>query len=361
MELNQPKRATPYLVAFASIIIIIAGLKVAAPILVQLLMALFVAVICMPSIRWMEDHKVPRSMAVIIVLAVILAFVYAIFALVGDSINAFNANKEFYIEQLDGRIKSIFAWLSEQGIPVEAVNIGAAFENIDIMSMITLVLGGVGNIFSDFFIIFLSVIFILAEATSFPAKFANAFADAKDKMVHVNHILSKIRHYLAIKAATSLLTGVLASICLVIIGVDYPFLWGMLAFLLNFIPTLGSLIAAVPPVILSLIQLGPIGVVWTAASYFAINNIVGNYLEPKLMGRMLGLSAFVVFLSLIVWGYIFGSVGMFLSVPLTMMIKIALDTSEKTRWLGILLGPEDDANVKALDEPETSLEETENK
>lgn len=350
MELNQPKRATPYLAAFASIIVIIAGLKVAAPILVQLLMALFIAVICMPSIRWMEDHKAPRSLAIIVVLAVILAFVYAVFALVGDSINAFNANKDFYIEQLDTRVKSILEWLAAQGIPVETVNIGSAFEKADIMSLVTLVLGGVGNIFSDFFIIFLSVIFILAETTSFPAKFANAFSDAQDKMVHVNHILSKIRHYLAIKAATSLLTGVLASVALVIIGVDYPFLWGMLAFLLNFIPTLGSLIAAVPPVILSLIQLGPIGVMWTAISYFAINNVVGNYLEPKLMGKMLGLSAFVVFLSLIFWGYIFGSVGMFLSVPLTMMIKIALDTSERTRWLGILLGPEEEAGEKATDE-----------
>lgn len=304
----------------------------------------------MPSIRWMEDHKVPRSLAIVVVLAAILTFVYAVFALVGDSINAFNANKDFYIEQLDSRMKAIIEWVSAQGIPVEAVNIASAFEKADIMSLVTLVLGGVGNIFSDFFIIFLSVIFILAETTSFPAKFAKAFSDAQDKMVHVNHILSKIRHYLAIKAATSLLTGVLASIALVIIGVDYPFLWGMLAFLLNFIPTLGSLIAAVPPVILALIQLGPIGVMWTAISYFAINNIVGNYLEPKLMGKMLGLSAFVVFLSLIFWGYIFGSVGMFLSVPLTMMIKIALDTSEKTRWLGILLGPEEEAGEKATDE-----------
>mgnify|MGYP005989045895 FL=1 len=169
-------------------------------------------------------------------------------------------------------------------------------------------------------------------------------------MVHVNHVLSKIRHYLAIKAATSLLTGILASLALVLIGVDYPFLWGMLAFLLNFIPNLGSLLAAIPPVILALIQLGPIGVMWTGISFFAINNVVGNYLEPKLMGKMLGLSAFVVFLSLILWGYIFGAVGMFLSVPLTMMIKIALDTNEKTRWLGILLGPEEEAEEAPIEQ-----------
>lgn len=341
--MTTSKQATPYLVAAASIIVIIAGLKVAAPILVQLLMALFIAIICIPSIRWMEDHKVPRSLALVIVLAVILAFVYAVVALVGDSINDFNGNKDFYIEQLSSRVKSISDWIVSHGVLIENVNIAAAFEKADIMSLVTMVLGGVGNIFSDFFLIFLCVIFILAETASLPAKFSRAFSNAQDKMVLVNNILSKIRHYLAIKAATSLLTGVLASLALLFIGVDYPFLWGMLTFLLNFIPNLGSLLAAIPPVILALIQLGPLGVMWTGISFFAINNFVGNYLEPKLMGKMLGLSAFVVFLSLILWGYIFGIVGMFLSVPLTMMIKIALDTHKKTRWLGILLGPEEEA------------------
>ena len=342
--MNSSKQATPYFVAFASFIVIIAGLKVAAPLVAEFLMALFIAVVCMPSIRWMENHKVPRAIAILVVLTVILALVYGVFALVGDSINAFNANKEFYIQQLDLRLRSTMDWITAQGIPVESVNIASALEQADIMSLVTRIVGGVGVIFGNFFVIFLTVIFILAETTSFPAKFAKAFSNAQDKMVHVNHVLSKIRHYLAIKAATSLLTGFLVAISLVFIGVDYPFLWGMLAFLLNFIPTIGSLIAAIPPVILALIQLGPIGVLWTSISYFAINNIVGNFLEPKLMGQMLGLSAFVIFLSLIFWGYIFGSVGMFLSVPLTMAIKIALDTNEKTRWLGILLGPEDEAD-----------------
>jgi AI-2 transport protein TqsA len=352
--MNPPKQATPYLVAFASVIIIIAGLKAAAPILVQLFMALFIAIICMPSIRWMESKKIPRSIAIVIVLTVIVGFVYGVIALVGDSINAFQSNKDFYITQLDSRVTSISQWIASQGIPVDSINLGAAFEKADVMSLVTLVVGSVGNLFSDFFIIFLSVIFILAETTSFPAKFSKAFSDAHDKMVHVNNILSKVRHYLAIKAVTSLITGILASLALVVIGVDYPFLWGMLAFLLNFIPNLGSLIAAIPPVILALIQFGPIGVMWTGLSFFAINNVIGNYLEPKLMGKMLGLSAFVVFLSLILWGYIFGSVGMFLSVPLTMIIKIALDTSEKTRWLGILLGPEDEADEKVSAEEEST-------
>ena len=167
-------------------------------------------------------------------------------------------------------------------------------------------------------------------------------------MVHVNHVLNKIRHYLAIKAITSLITGGLVSTILVLIGVDYPFLWGVLAFLLNFIPSIGSLIAAIPALLLALVQLGFGAFAWTALGYFIINNVIGNFVEPKLMGKMLGLSTFVTFASLIGWGFIFGPIGMFLSVPLTMTIKIALDTSEKTRWLGVLLGPENEASETAV-------------
>ncbi|MDX2368489.1 MAG: AI-2E family transporter [Colwellia sp.] len=348
-------KPVPLLLTIAALVIVVAGLKVAAPLVAEFLLALFIAVICMPSIRWLENKKLPRGLAIMVVLSIMLAFVYLVVSLIGDSIGSFNANKEIYVQQLDTQLQPIIDRLAIIGIHTEGINVKSIFEKADIMSLITRVIGGVGVIFGDFFIIFLSVIFILAEAASFPAKFARAFSNTQDKMVHVNHVLSKIRHYLAIKTASSLLTGVLISILLVIIGVDYPFLWGMLAFLLNYIPNIGSLISAIPALILALVQLGPIGFLWTAVSFFAVNNLVGNYLEPKFMGKMLGLSAFVVFLSLIVWGYIFGSVGMFLSVPLTMTIKIALDTNEKTRWLGILLGPEE-AEETIPSEPDENLD-----
>jgi predicted PurR-regulated permease PerM len=332
----------------AALVIVIAGLKIAAPLVAQFLLALFIAVICMPSIRWLEDKKLPRVLAIMIVLSIILAFVYLVVNLIGDSVSSFNANKDIYVQQLDTQLQPVIDRLVSVGINTEGINIKNIFEKADIMEFITLVIGGIGVIFGDFFIIFLSVIFILAEAVSFPSKFARAFSNTQDKMIHVNLVLSKIRHYLAIKTASSLLTGVLISLLLVLIGIDYPFLWGMLAFLLNYIPNIGSLISAIPALILALVQLGPVGFIWTAVSYFAVNNLVGNYLEPKFMGKMLGLSAFVVFLSLIIWGYIFGSVGMFLSVPLTMTIKIALETNEKTKWLAILLGPEEADDIMPL-------------
>jgi predicted PurR-regulated permease PerM len=127
-------------------------------------------------------------------------------------------------------------------------------------------------------------------------------------------------------------------IALAIIGVDYPILWGLLAFLLNFIPTFGSILAAVPPVLLAVVQLGVGEAFFIAIFYVLVNVIVGSVLEPRFMGKGLDLSSLVVFLSLVFWGWILGPVGMLLSVPLTIMVKIALENSEDTRWIGVMLG-----------------------
>ena len=135
-------------------------------------------------------------------------------------------------------------------------------------------------------------------------------------------------------------TGLLVYFFLLIVGVDYPLLWAVLAFVLNYIPTIGSIIALIPPFLLAMVQLGFIDSIIVLAGYLTINTIMGNILEPKFMGMGLGLSTLVVFLSLVFWGWVLGPIGMILSVPLTITIKIALDSSEETRWLAVMLGPE---------------------
>jgi predicted PurR-regulated permease PerM len=130
-----------------------------------------------------------------------------------------------------------------------------------------------------------------------------------------------------------------------IIGVDYALLWALIAALMNYIPNIGSIIAALPAVLFALIQLGLGGAFWTLGSFMLVNNVLGNFVEPRIMGKGLGLSTLVVFLSLLFWGFIFGTVGMFLSVPLTMTIKIILEQNENTKWLAILLGTPDEAKT----------------
>ena len=144
--------------------------------------------------------------------------------------------------------------------------------------------------------------------------------------------------YIAIKGFVSLLTGFLVFVLLKLIGVEYAVLWSVTAVLLNFIPTVGSIIAAVPPVLLSLVQLSVADSIFVLLGYLVINLFVGNYIEPRWMGKGLNLSPFVVFVSLVFWGWILGPVGMLLSIPLTILVKIGLETQEETKWIAVLLG-----------------------
>ena len=182
--------------------------------------------------------------------------------------------------------------------------------------------------------------FMLVDVLDFPRKMKAVEGSSSEKMLEqVAQLVKSTNEYTAIKALMSLGTGVLIWLGLAILGLDFALLWGVIAFLLNFIPNIGSILAAVPAVLLALIQLGPANALIVIAIYVAVNTIMGNVVETKIMGSRLGLSTLTVFLSLVFWGWIFGSVGMLLSVPLTMAVKFAAMNNPQTRWFGILLSP----------------------
>jgi predicted PurR-regulated permease PerM len=182
------------------------------------------------------------------------------------------------------------------------------------------------------------------EFGSFSVK-AKAILSRNESITYFTTIIDNIRQYLWIKTLLCLLTGILIYIALLIIGVDYPLLWALIAALLNYIPNIGSIIAAIPTVLFALVQLGIGAAIWTQVSFLLVNNILGNFIEPRIMGKGLGLSAMVVFLSLLFWGFILGTVGMFLCIPITLTLKIILEQNEKTRWLAILLGTPAEAKI----------------
>jgi predicted PurR-regulated permease PerM len=181
------------------------------------------------------------------------------------------------------------------------------------------------------------VIFILIEASGFPRKLQAAFPNPEKTLGHFKAMTGSVNQYMGVKAIFSLATGVLVWILLALIGVDFAPTWGLLAFLLNFIPNIGSFIAALPAILLALIQLGLPAALEALLGYLVVNITIGNFLEPRFMGRRLGLSTLVVFLSLLFWGWVLGPIGMVLSVPLTMIAKIALAANEDSRWLAVLL------------------------
>jgi predicted PurR-regulated permease PerM len=185
-------------------------------------------------------------------------------------------------------------------------------------------------------------IFILLEASNFPYKIRRISGTSDASMLRINTYINTVKRYIFLKTIISLGTGVFVSVWLAVFGVDQYVLWGLLAFLLNFVPNIGSIIAAVPAVLVAMIQGGLELAMWATVGYVIVNVVVGNVVEPKVMGHGLGLSSLVVLLSMVFWGYILGPVGMLLSIPLTMMVKIGLEGNEKTRWVSILLGPDEE-------------------
>lgn len=331
-------------VKLAAFIIIIAGLMAASALVTPLMMALFIAIICVPALDWLQNKGVSETLAVIIVIVGITLVILILGTVIGESVAGFSDNAATYEASLKSMANSWMTGLNNLGFQVEAADLQNIINPSKVMSFTAGALSDFGGFMSNSFVIFFVLIFLLMERQSFQVKAVAIREDTSGSTVkEIRNITDNIRHYLSMKTIVSLITGFLIWLCLIIIGVDYAILWALIAFLLNFIPNIGSIIAAVPAVLLALVQLGPMGALWTLVSYLAVNMVMGNIVEPRILGQGLGISTLVVFLSLIFWGYIFGTVGMFLAVPLTLTIKLILAQSPEFQWVSILLGTQESA------------------
>ena len=319
--------------------VLIAGMQAAAPLLVPFLMAAFVACICLPPMQWLMERKIPATAAVFIVISGVVMIGLLITAFAGASVADFSQNLPLYQARLEEQMAQFILWLLGHGITVPDATVHDLFNLSAAMGMAGAFLSGIGNALANTFFIVLTVIFIMFEALALPHKWAYLGEHAPSTDA-VKQFLESVNRYLVIKTGMSIATGAAVTIWLTILGVDYPILWGIVAFLFNFVPNIGSIIAAVPALLLALVQLGPDVVVYTGVGYIVINLLVGNVIEPRFMGRGVGLSTLVVFVSLVFWGWVLGLVGMLLSVPLTMIVKIALEAKDETRWIAVLLGPD---------------------
>ena len=326
------------LVTAAAFVIVVAGMRTAQPIIVPFLLSVFIAVISAPPLFWLEERGLPRALAMVIVISGIIAVAVGFTAIVGPSIAAFTRDVPVYQSKLNGQLDTLLAWLNAKGASLSREDVLGYVDPGAAIQLAGDVFNGFGGLLTNAFLIFLTVAFILFETSSFPVKLQAMVADPEHSLTRFNHFTENLRRYLAIKSLASIGTGLCVGLFVWFLGVDYPVLWGMLAFLLNYVPNIGSVIAAVPAVLLALVQIGPGTAAAAAVGFVVINVVFSNVIEPRFMGRGLGLSTLVVFLSLVFWGWILGPVGMFLSVPLTMTVKIALDAREDTRWIAVMLG-----------------------
>lgn len=361
--IQQSPMAVRSFVVMACVVIILAGIKTASPIVVPFVLSAFLAVICNPAIVLMTRYHIPKWLSIILLMGFIVLMGLWLASLVGSSVTEFSKEMPKYREQLIEQFAWILEKLKDFNIQISKQKVLDYFDPGMALSMTTNMLSGVGNVMANLFLIILTIVFMLFEAQSMPRKFHLAL-DAPDKRLQqIDKFLQSVNQYMVIKTLVSLATAVVVGIGLTIIGVDYALLWAVIAFLFNYIPNIGSIIAAIPAVLLAFIQMGPGAAGITGLLYVGTNMVMGNMVEPRFMGRGLGLSTLVVFLSLIFWGWLLGSVGMLLSVPLTMIVKIGLESSQSGSWLATLLSDnvdelpsESSHNVETETETETATE-----
>lgn len=337
-ERNTPRQKTHRLVILAALVIIVFGISQAQSVMVLLLVSVFLAVLGATPVLWLERKHVPHTVAVLIVVAGMIAILLMIGGLVGASLGSFSASLPVYQSRLQEQTLALKDFLAGKGIFVTDKILLGYLNPSAVIGFTAGLLSGLSSAFSSIVLIILTVLFILLEISSFPHKLRASPGDA-DQFIHgFTKFVSDIQRYVIIKTIISMTTGVLIGIWMAILGVEFPILWGFLAFLLNYVPNLGVIIAAVPAVLIALIQLGPGYAVLVAVGYLAVNFIIGTAIEPKIVGRGVGLSTLVVFLSLIFWGSLLGLIGAVLCIPITMTLKFILENNEETRWMGVWLG-----------------------
>jgi predicted PurR-regulated permease PerM len=337
---NHKTKGSQVLVTVAAFVVVVAGMSAAKAILVPFLLAAFIAIISAPPLFWLQRKGLSTWLALLIVIFGVLLIGLLMAGLVGSSVKDFSRDLPIYEAKLKQQTILVTGWFEKLGVDTSHLALTEIFDPGAAMKLVATLLNSLGNVLANGFLILMTVIFMLLEASSFPGKLLTILGGPESSLTGFDNFISSVKHYVAIKTLVSLATGILVFIWLLVIGVDYPLLWGLLAFALNYIPNIGSIIAAVPAVLLAIIQLGFITASIAAAGYVVINLLMGNLIEPRFMGRGLGLSTLVVFLSLLFWGWVLGPVGMLLSVPLTITAKMALDSREETRWVAVLLGPE---------------------
>lgn len=331
-------------ISFAAVIVIVFGLQMAKALLVPFLLAAFLALITVRPMLWMQRHRVPTILAALSIVFVVMLILGLLGTIVGTSIAEFTAALPTYQARLDVIVQGIVNFVGDRFNTDESFKgLGDIIDPGWAMGLVANILNGLTDVLKNVFLIFFTMIFILLEASTVETKVEAAFGRSTKSLEKQRAFLANLGRYLGIKTIVSFATGLAAGLLTWAIGLDFPLLWAMLAFLLNYVPTIGSIIAAFPAILMAVVQLGFPEATATAIGFAVINVVFGNFIEPRLMGYGVGISPLIVFIGLVVWGFVFGPVGMLLSVPLTMTLKLALESNPRTRWIAIVIGSERDA------------------
>jgi AI-2 transport protein TqsA len=394
------------LLSLASVVVIVMGLKGSAALFIPVMLGLFLALLSLPILNWLDERGLPRPLAVVATVLIDLLFLFVILFLLSGVIGDLQSKSADYAERMRKQAAHFSTTMDQQiarfgsfwtrtgdevpspvggtpdvnetpaGVPPavtlaseadlstvldtsfptfqelferywDSNRLVAMIGQFDVVSRFT-------SLASQSIFALIVMIFILSESGRYSHKVRDVLRVKGPDLSLFQNTSRDIQKYLAIKTVASAVTGILAAISCIIFRVDFPLLWGLVAFLFNYVPAIGSIFAAVPPVVLALIMHG----FWPAAGvltcYLVINFTIGNFLEPIFLGDRFGISTVIVVLSVLFWGFIWGPVGMLLAVPLTMLVKVMLDNNSDLRWISAFMGK---GHAESLDEVAGEVDE----
>ena len=334
-------RGRRFLLNAAALVVVIAGLKAAAVFFLPLLLALFLTILAFPLFTALRRRRAPAWLAITVTMLVVAALLGVVGLVISLSVEDLTEKLPEYQEQALAAAQRSVEWLEAHRVTVPRQITTEALDPIQwgaIAQVVGSTFRGLATALSAFLLVLLTMIFMLWEAIIFPDKLRVAARSGPIDLDRWTAIVQRVQRYLILKTLVSLATGLLVSILVWLAGLDFALFWGFLAFVLNYIPNVGSFLAALPALLLSAVQLGAPRTFVIAAGYLLINVVLGNLIEPAIMGRGLRMSPFAIFLALVFWGWLWGPLGMILSVPLTVSLKILFENTESLRWIAILLG-----------------------
>ncbi len=331
------------LIVAAAACIVAAFMRWAAPILAPILLALFITIIAVPPLQWMRRKGLPKYLAVLIILLVLLDIGSLIALTTTSALEALQTGLPRYQERLVLLTDELGLWLETMGIDKSREALRDLISPAAASRFVYTALTNASGVVTNGLLVLLIVAFMLAEASAMPQRLRSAFSTTDHIERRMEKLLKSINRYMMIKLVMSLATAVCIWLWLWMIGVDYAAALATTAFLLNFIPVVGNILMTVPAVLVALVQNDIPTALMVVLGYTIVNLAIGNVLEPRLTGRQLGISSVLILVSLLFWGWVLGPVGLFLSVPLTMAVMEVMHAFPGTRRVAILLGSSPDA------------------
>jgi AI-2 transport protein TqsA len=338
MARDASTRTTDWLLRSAALVVILGALKLATPLVVPILLASFLAMVSAPLMFWLVRHGVNRYLAVVLALLADAAFFGVMAALAASGLNALVSAMPRYQARVGVLRGEASVWLSSQGLPDLGHVLPTVSDNEMGHAVGVAITEGARALSSLVLVLFL-VAFLLVELLGVEEKLRFIFRHPEIGIEQFRRAALHVQRYIVVKTGANFLTGLLVWLWLAAFRVDFALLWGVCALMLNYIPTLGAAMVGAPVLVVTLLQYGFGTTLVVAVGYGLINAAIAALVEPRVFGQALGLSPLVVFLSMVCWGWLWGPVGAVLSVPLTVVVKIALAYVEGYEWLSRMLGP----------------------